>query len=370
MQTLEPLTKGRKTRAAVLVKLLPSKLGSMEDWLTQFTARLADTFDVAVATYGPCHPVVRQRFEQSGVQWHDLADIERSFSSARTWFKDHADIVHFSLFAPRSLAVVAAASVGSLRVAFQDCHSSATGVQHQSLPSRLLDRVTFARTERIVAVSHFVSRRIQARFGVSSERVQVVYNGVDVERFQHRVASSVARHTICVAALIPDKGLDVLIRAFAQPALAGEHLILCGDGVERVALEALATSEGIADRVEFLGLRDDVHRLVSEAALFVHPAVWGEAFGLTIAEAMAAGRPVVGCHVGAVPELIEDGVTGLLVPPADPPAMAAAIARLLHEPELRDAMGSAARQRVERQFSMQVWVDTHVCIVADLARAP
>jgi glycosyltransferase involved in cell wall biosynthesis len=353
---------------AVLVKLLPSKLGSMEDWLNQFTARLARDFDVAVATYGPCHPVVRQRFEEAGVRWHDLAEIERSVSAARAWFRDHADIVHFSLFAPRSLAVVAAATMGSLRVAFQDCHSSDARLQRQSLPSRLLDRVTFARTARIVAISHFVARRIAARFRVSPERIKVVYNGVDVERFQHRVPSSAGRHTICVAALIPAKGVDVLIRAFAQPALAGERLIICGDGGERSRLEALAVHEGIAARVEFLGLRDDVHRLVSEAALFVHPAVWGEAFGLTIAEAMAAGRPVVGCQVGAVPELIEDGVTGLVVPPADAAAMAAAIARLLHEPALRDTMGRAARLRVERQFSMQAWVDNHVGIVGELAR--
>ena len=170
--------------------------------------------------------------------------------------------------------------------------------------------------------------------------------------------------------------MDVLIRAFAQPALAGERLIVCGDGGERCGdggerarLEALAAAEGIADRVEFLGLRDDVHQLVAEAALFVHPAVWGEAFGLTIAEAMAAGRPVVGCKVGAVPELIENEVTGLVVPSADPVAMAGAIARLLREPALRDAMSSAARQRVEQHFSLKAWVDTHVGIVDELARS-
>jgi glycosyltransferase involved in cell wall biosynthesis len=352
---------------AVLVKLLPSKLGSMEDWLNQFTARLAETFEVSVATYGPCHPVVQARFAQAGVGWHDLAEVERSIGAARAWFREHADIVHFSLFAPRSLAVVAAASMGSLKVAFQDCHSSDSRIQHQSLPSRLLDRVTFSRTARVVAISQFVSRRIQARFGLSPDRIQVVYNGVDIHRFRQGVASSAARHTICVAALIPDKGVDVLVRAFAQPDLVGERLIICGNGGQRAALEALVAREGLTDRVEFLGLRDDVHTLVSEAAVCVHPAIWGEAFGLTIAEAMAAGRPVVGCSVGAVPELIADGVTGLVVPPADPAAMAVAIARLLHQPELRDTMGRAARLRVEQQFSMQAWVETHVGIVSELA---
>lgn len=206
MSKNEPSARCGKIRVAVLVKLLPSKLGSMEDWLNQFTAPLAGPFDVAVATYGPCHPVVRQRFEQSGVQWHDLAELERSVPAARAWFRDDADIAHFSLFAPRSLAVLAAATMGSLRVAFQDCHSLDTQQGRQSLASRLLDRVTFARTAHIVAISHFVARRIHARFGVSPDRLRVVYNGVDVERFRQRVASSAGRHTICVAALIPGRG--------------------------------------------------------------------------------------------------------------------------------------------------------------------
>lgn len=339
----------------------------MEDWLVQFAERLSADHEVAVATYGPVHPTLNERFGEMGIRWHSLSHIERNLRTARAWIRAHADIAHFSLFAPRALAVIAASTVTSTRVVFQDCHSSLALTARPSIGSRLLDRFTFARTAKVVAVSQFVGRRLRARFGVDGRKLEIVYNGVDVDRFSVRSPSSASRDTVCVAALIPEKGVDVLIRAFALPELSGGHLVICGDGGQRKELEALAVQEGIADRVQFVGMRDDVHVIVSSAAIVIHPAVWGEAFGLTIAEAMAAGRPVVGSNVGAVPELIEDGVTGLLIPPSDVSALATAIARLLANPALRDRMGQQARVRVEERFAMSSWVAEHVRIVESLA---
>jgi len=342
----------------------------MEDWLTQFASKLSGEYEVTVATYGPCHPLVRQRLEQCDTKWHDLSHVEGSFHSARAFMREHADVAHFSLFAPRSLAVVAALSVSSTRTVFQDCYSSVPDSTRGSLISRTLDHVTFFRTARVVAVSRFVAARIAKRFGVEPPVLQVVYNGVDVDRFQIQSLPSTCTGTICVAALIPEKGVDILIRAFSHPELVGEELTICGDGHQRLELEALAARLGIAERVRFLGLRDDVQLLVGSASLAVHPAVWDEAFGLTIAEAMAAGRPVVGCAVGAVAELIDHGVTGLVTPPSDPAALAMAIKRLLADSGLRDSMGRSGRLRVEQQFSMGQWVEQHVRIVDEVVRAP
>jgi len=360
---------GTRKRVAVLVNLVPEKRGSMEDWLNQFVSRLSRDYTVAVATYGPCHPSVREGFDQCGASWHDLASIERSFSTARAWMMHHAEIAHMSLFAPRSLAVVAACTLGGTRVVFQDCYSSSLEPTRQSRVSRALDRVTFVRIPKVIAVSHFVAERIQARFGVDAPRLEVVYNGVDIGRFRVEAPASECSNVLCVAALIPDKGVDVLIRAFTEPSLSARQLLICGDGPQRGELEALAVQLGVSERIRFLGLRNDVHALVGDAAVAVHPAVWGEAFGLTIAEAMAAGRPVVGTRVGAVPELVEHGVTGLVVPPSDPAALATAISTLLADPPLRDAMGRSARRRVEERFSMDTWVDRHVRIIDQLAVA-
>lgn len=353
----------KRSKVAVAVKLVPKKLGSMEDWLSLFTARLSEDFDVAVATYGPCHVEVERRFAECGATWHDLEKLESDLLFGTRWIREHGDIVHFSLFPPRAGMVVAAGVLSSARVIFQDCHSSLSFARRQSIASRLLDRVTFARTTAVVGVSRFVESRLSRRFGVRDPKLSVVYNGVDVGRFIQKTPPSSRRRIVCVAALVPEKGVDYLVRALAEPLLLSERLTVVGDGPERRALEHLAGDLGVADRVEFLGMRDDVQVLVGDAAVVVHPAVWGEAFGLTIAEAMAAGRPVVGCRVGAVPELIQDGETGYVVPPRDPRALALALAVLLADGALRDRMGARGRERAEQVFSMNQWVSSHVELV-------
>lgn len=357
----------KKKKVAVLIKLVPNKLGSMEDWLTRFVEQLSRNYVVAVATHAPCHHVVLERLGACGASWHDLADVERSVAAARTWLKRHAEIAHFSLFAPRSLSVVAAAFVPQTAVVFQDCYSTPSAATKQSVISRLLDRITFLHASQVIGVSRFVAHRLHQRFGLPTSKLRVVYNGVDVQRFRQAAAPSECEYTVCVAALIADKGVDILLRAFAHPSLRNRQLLVCGDGPERAALERLSSDLGLDGRVRFLGLRDDVHEQLAQAAVVVHPAVWGEAFGLTIAEAMASGRPVVGCDVGAIPELIEHGVTGLLIPPGDAEALASAIAQLLEDPEARDRMGSRARERVEERFSLNDWVSTHATIIDETA---
>ena len=110
----------------------------------------------------------------------------------------------------------------------------------------------------------------------------------------------------------------------------------------------------------FLGLRTDLNSVLRDADIFVHPAVWQEAFGLVIAEAMATGCPVVASQIGAVPELVVDGVTGLLVPPGDSDAIAGALERLAMDPELRNRLGEAARKRAERMFDLESCVRHHL----------
>ena len=122
----------------------------------------------------------------------------------------------------------------------------------------------------------------------------------------------------------------------------------------------LASELGVAERTRFLGLRSDLSAVLQDADIFVHPAVWQEAFGLAIAEAMATGCPVVGSNVGAVPELVVDGVTGLLVPPGDSHAIAGALEQLAMDPELRNRLGQAARTRAEQIFDLEKCVEQHL----------
>ena len=356
----------KRRRVALLVKLVPKKLGSMEEWLVQFVEALAVRYEVTVATYAVCHPEITDRFESVGATWHDLSSIEKTFGKAREWISQHGEVVHFSLFAPRSLAVVAAQTLPSVRKIFQDCHSSPVESGVPSALSRMADYVTLSGFHRVIGVSRFVADRIEKRFGISAPKLEVVYNGVDVRRFSTETPSSSARGILCVAALIPDKGVGNLIQAFSLIKQTEHSLRICGDGPLRSSLESLVEDLGISDRVTFMGMRNDVSWLLANSAIAVHPAVWGEAFGLTIVEAMAAARPVVASRVGAVPELIRDGLTGSLVEAGSIDALAESLTTLLQSPDLRDSLGRNARAEVESMFSMERWVTRHVQIVDNL----
>jgi glycosyltransferase involved in cell wall biosynthesis len=146
-------------------------------------------------------------------------------------------------------------------------------------------------------------------------------------------------HLLAMGRLHPNKGFDVLLRALAL--LPGARLALAGEGPERAVLEALAAELGVADCVRFLGWQQEVGGLLAGAEMLVCPSRH-EPLGNVVLEAFAAGRPVVAAAVQGPAALVEQGVTGLLVPPEDPAALAAAIAALRADPARAAAMGEAA----------------------------
>lgn len=184
-----------------------------------------------------------------------------------------------------------------------------------------------------------------------------IHNGVDVSEFASLPEtwreSPGPPTVLCIAALTRKKAQDVLLSAF--PLVLREHpdarLVLVGEGPERPALEALSARLDLAQRVQFAGLesREQVVRRLQDARVVVLPSR-EEPFGLASVEGMMATRPVVASAVGGLPEIVTDGVDGLLVPPEDPAALAAAIARLLGDADLRARLGTAGRQTVHERF--------------------
>ena len=154
-----------------------------------------------------------------------------------------------------------------------------------------------------------------------------------------------ARTIVLVGRLIKDKGvltaLEALLPLVAQSEL---YLLILGCGEKRAKMERLVRRAELAERVLFLGLQADVRPFLVLAETVVAPGP-REAFGLAILEAMAMGRPVVAVDAGGVPELMTDGVNGLLVPHDDSLAIAAAVYRLAEDPALRRRLGEAARER-------------------------
>jgi glycosyltransferase involved in cell wall biosynthesis len=230
---------------------------------------------------------------------------------------------------------------------------------------RLLDRELVARgADRIIAVSHEDQRRMVEIERIDPNRTLFVPNGVpplsppsgcDV-RAELGIEAG-APVIGAVGTLRPQKAHHVLVRA-AQ-LLARERpdvqVLLVGDGSERQTLERLARELGIEDKVRFLGHRTDVPDVLRALDVAVCSSDF-EGSPLAVMEYMDAGLPVVATTVGGVPDLIEPGVHGLLVPPRDPTALAAAIADLLREPERAAAMAARAREHRRAEFDIDVLV--------------
>lgn len=225
-----------------------------------------------------------------------------------------------------------------------------------------LERWLARRTHRLVAVSARVRDEVLARGIGRPERFHVVPVGLDLQRFAEcdplrgelraelRLPPR-ARVVGIVARLVPIKRHEVFLTAAA--AVAGRmpacRFLVVGDGERRQALEGMARALGIADRVLFLGWRRDLERIYAELDVAVLTSA-NEGSPVSLIEAMASGVPVVGPRVGGIPDVIDDGVTGLIVPPGDAGPVAEAISRLLDDAELRRKMGAAARERALRLY--------------------
>jgi glycosyltransferase involved in cell wall biosynthesis len=216
-----------------------------------------------------------------------------------------------------------------------------------------------------VGVSNSVLAGLRAD-GMAERRLRVIYNGIDIARLERGGADDAALRSrlrlapgevlvVAVGSLIARKGHDVLLRALAllppQGGRLAARLAIAGDGPERAALERLAGELGVAAQVDFLGYCADPGA-VYRAADIVALASRGEALPLVLLEAGCLARPVVATAVGGVAEAVADGITGLLAPPDDPPALAAALARLIADPEARRRMGAAGQARVAGGFSL------------------
>ena len=232
----------------------------------------------------------------------------------------------------------------------------------QEIEPRRVQQYRMGSVDRILTVSEQI-RETGLRGGLLPERVQTCYSGLDLDGVPRTADGAAVRSRYgfdektflvgAVANLFPRKGYEHLIRAvhLAAPNVPTVGCLIVGEGDPgyRAGLDALTRDLGLAGRVVFAGFQSDVFPYLAAMDLFVLPSVM-EGFGIALLEAMAMGRPVVATKVGGVPEVVEEGVTGLLVPPADPASLARAIVRLAEAPELRRQLGGAGAERVRERF--------------------
>ncbi len=227
-------------------------------------------------------------------------------------------------------------------------------------------------TDRLIAVSKAIQRKI-AEEGREGAPVSLIYNGVDLRRYNHQQPCCTLHEDYgieesapiagVVARLEAEKGHRTLLTAWplVLAKVPDARLLIVGEGSERDSLEEQASSLGISNRVVFTGRREDVPAVTAALDVAVLPS-YREAQGLSVLEAMALSRPVVASAVGGIPEMIEDGVSGLLVQPGEPEPLAAAIVRLLTDHPFADMIARRGHELVHERFCIELMVRA----VADL----
>ena len=237
-----------------------------------------------------------------------------------------------------------------------------------------LDRWASFSQDRIITISDALGRWLVEVEGLRPEKLSTIHYALERDHFRSSVPVELSlevSHPVIgtISRLIPQKGVHVLLEAFA--ACTRNHrsisLVVVGDGPERSNLENLAQKLGMNNRVHFLGYRSDVNKILPQFDIFTLPS-FGEGFGLVLLEAMACGKAVVATDVMSIPEIVQQGKSGLLVPAQDVSALAEALDTLIANPELRDQLGKAGFQRLKREFTVERMVRKTVEVYQEASR--
>ncbi|GAA4852802.1 glycosyltransferase family 4 protein [Kitasatospora terrestris] len=361
---------GRRT-VAVVAPYYPPKIGGVENYAARVARAVADSPDLrAVVITSRLSGLRTSVTDEDGIRvirlgtWLRLSNTPLSPLwpvQLRRWLRrSGAEVVNAHAPVP-GMADLAVAVAGN-RPTVLTYHA---GSMHKGEPgSGLADRLIGAYERRVLPR---VFRRARTLVAVSPVSLAAgrphaveITPGVDTARFTPGAAASQRPRTLVYAGRMDRssawKGVDVLVRAFAElaPAVPGARLRLVGGGDALPGLLDLAAELGVADRVESVGelTGDDlVESLRTAAALVLPSRTEAESFGMALVEAMACGTPVIGSAVGGIPYVLAGGESGLLVPPGEVAALAAACTRVLSDGQLADRLGAAGRRRVEQHYA-------------------
>ena len=369
---------GRRIR--VVEVLATGTNGGAQEHLYGLVKRMdATRYDVSVVALSAGSAVRKMQREGIAVLVIDELDDSIAVGALAAHLAEvRADVVHAHMYRAETVAARAVIALGEAgqRQPYLVATAHSSRVRSDEDQAALLDLTP--QFGHLIAVSKASEAKL-IHEGRDIVPISRIYNGVDLQRYDHQDPCCTLAEEYgmeagsqivgVVARLEPEKGHPTLFEAWPAVlrAVPDAYLLIVGEGSRRDSLEAQARGLRIAHRVVFTGRRDDVPAVTAALDVAVLPS-YREAQGLTILEAMALSRPVVASDVGGIPEMVVDGVTGLLVPPHDAEALTAAIVRLLTDHPYADILGRAGHDMVHDRFCIELMVGAVQSIYDEGAR--
>ena len=354
----------------MLLLITLAEVGGAQSYVASLLPALVGQFDVTVAAHGP-GPLRDATEAADHARFVPLKSVQQPISPMRDLAgfvellrllrRERPDILHANSSKAGALGRLAAFLTG-VPIRIFTVHGWAFAA-HSGVSARLYrwaDRLVRPLTTTTICVSERELAAGLAAGTCAAERAVVILNAVDVTGSPRSKPVDRKRPLIVsVGRLKAPKDFPTLVRALGKLTPDSFEAVIVGEGPDRGRLEEEIEALGLGERVRLAGERRDVPELLAGADVFVLSSN-SEGMPVSVLEAMAAGLPVVASRVGGVPEQVTDGETGLLVEPGDPDELAAALARLNHDPELRRRLGAAARARAERAFDLEPFRRAHV----------
>jgi sugar transferase (PEP-CTERM/EpsH1 system associated) len=359
--------------------VLSMSMGGLENMVINLLRSMdREIYDPVICTFSP-HGELEDEAEKMSVPvYRELKKVEAwdrslAFRMRSLCRKLNIDIVHTHNFLPYFYAGIGAKLAGTPGLV-HTVHSNIRKKQpHLIRAERWLSRFT----DRIVSDSEKVNHELVHRDDISQDKIDIILNGIDTNRFRPDIKGDKIRAELdipaeapiigTVARLARVKDIPTLLQAFQYLHVDAPkaHLVIVGDGPDRGDLEKAAGELGIAGFTHFLGNRNDTYELLPSIDVFVLPSL-SEGLSLTILEALSSERPVIATDVGGNPEIIVDGENGLLIPVGKPEILAEKITDFLLNKAFAISCGRAGREKVKRIFSLQVMVDRYEDVFADV----
>ena len=320
------------------------------DLATEFASRGND-----VAIVSRNINAVTHRFKEAGLPMTTMAlkgdiDIISPIKLARLIGKEQPVVLHVHNFKDATTALRARALSRNRNVRIVMTRHLVKAAKRISLYNKL---------DAMIFVSHLAKNEFMSTSPViDASKVHVIHNSIKHTTVTAENTPNKELTLMFHGRLSPEKGIDTLLQAFAKAALPSARLIIAGGGNEEYVkeLQTIADKAGIAQQITWTGHITDIHPLIAKADIGVCPSKWREPFGLAVIEYMAHGKPVITTNNGAQPEYLTDGIDGIMTPPDDVEALAAAI-KSLDNAERRQSIGKAAQKTFEEHLSYPVFVE-------------